>query len=88
MGLSFAPGMAALIQARLTPATAHEAMTTGRRYGGEQALAAGIVDTATDANRLLTVAVELARPLAGKATPARAQIKEVMYAPALALLRS
>jgi Delta3-Delta2-enoyl-CoA isomerase len=88
MGLSFAPGMAALIQARLSPATAHEAMTTGRRYGGEQAVTAGVVDRATEANRLLTVAVELARPLAGKATPARAQIKEVMYAPALALLRS
>jgi Delta3-Delta2-enoyl-CoA isomerase len=88
MGLSFAPGMAALIQARLSPATAHEAMTTGRRYGGEQAVAAGIVERTTDANRLLTVAVELARPLAGKAKPARAQIKEVMYTPALALLRS
>ena len=34
IGIPFTPGMAALIQARLTPATAHEAMTTARRYGG------------------------------------------------------
>jgi enoyl-CoA hydratase/carnithine racemase len=88
MGLSFAPGMAALIQARLAPATAHEAMTTGRRYGGEQALAAGIVEMATSADRLLTVATELARPLAAKSKPARAQIKETMYAQALSLLRT
>jgi enoyl-CoA hydratase/carnithine racemase len=39
LGLSFAPGMSALVRARLAPAVAHEAMTTGRRYGGEQALA-------------------------------------------------
>ncbi len=32
--IPFTAGMSALIQARLTPQTAHEAMTTGRRYGG------------------------------------------------------
>jgi hypothetical protein len=32
--IPFTPGMAGLIQARLTPQAAHEAMTTGRRYGG------------------------------------------------------
>jgi len=41
--LSFGRGTSELIRSRLTPAVAHEAMTTARRYGGEQALAAGIV---------------------------------------------
>jgi enoyl-CoA hydratase/carnithine racemase len=86
--LAFAPGMSALIRARLTPATAHEAMTTGRRYGGEQALAAGIVDAVAGVDQLVAAAVELARPLASKAKPVRAEIKETLYAETLAALRT
>jgi enoyl-CoA hydratase/carnithine racemase len=88
LGLAFDPGMSALVRSRLTPATAHEAMTTGRRYGGQQALAAGIADAAADAGRVLAEAVELARPLAAKARPARAQIKEGLYAETLTALRA
>jgi enoyl-CoA hydratase/carnithine racemase len=40
--------MSALIQARLTPQTAHESMATARRYGGQEALAAAIVDRVVD----------------------------------------
>ena len=43
IGLPFTPGMSALIQARLAPQVAHEAMVTARRYGGHAALAAGQV---------------------------------------------
>lgn len=43
LGIPFTAGMNALIRARLPIATAHEAMTTGRRYGGEDAREAGIV---------------------------------------------
>ncbi|NUT47748.1 MAG: enoyl-CoA hydratase/isomerase family protein, partial [Saccharothrix sp.] len=46
IGIPFTPGMSALIQARLAPRTAHEAMTTGRRYGGADAAAVGVVDHA------------------------------------------
>jgi enoyl-CoA hydratase/carnithine racemase len=88
LGLRFGPGMTALVKSRLTPATAHEAMTTGRRYGGEQALTAGIVEAVADADHLLAAAIDLARPLAAKATPVRAQIKEDLYAEALAALRT
>jgi enoyl-CoA hydratase/carnithine racemase len=87
LGLAFDPGMSALVRSRLSPRTAHEAMTTGRRYGGEEALAAGIADAAADAGRVLAAAVELARPLAAKAKPVRAQIKEGLYAETLAELR-
>jgi Delta3-Delta2-enoyl-CoA isomerase len=88
IGLAFARGMSALIRARLTPATAHEAMTTGRRYGGEQALAAGIVDAVADADQILAAAMDVARPLASKAKPVRAEIKETLYAETLAALRT
>jgi Delta3-Delta2-enoyl-CoA isomerase len=88
IGIPFTPGMAALIQARLSPATAHEAMTTGRRYGGTDAAAAGVVDVAVDLDDVLPVAVERARALAGKAGPTLGAIKEGMYAPALQVLRT
>ena len=43
--IPFTPGMAALIQAKLTPAAAIEMMTTGRRYGGPDAEAIGLATT-------------------------------------------
>src|SRR3954454_952978 len=60
IGIPFTRGMSGLIQARLAPQTAHEAMTTGRRYGGEDARAAAIVDRAVDEESVRTTAVELA----------------------------
>ena len=87
VGFPFTPGMSALIQARLTPQSAHEAMTTGRRYGGEDALAAAVVDRAVDEQSVRTTAVELAASLAGKAGDTLGTIKARMYAPVLAALR-
>ncbi|MFE9252795.1 enoyl-CoA hydratase-related protein [Streptomyces sp. NPDC007088] len=88
LGLPFQPGMSELIRSRLTPAVAHEAMTTGRRYGGEQALTAGVVDAVAGADEVLAAAVALARPLAAKANQARGQIKETLYTQALTALRT
>ncbi|RBY95093.1 enoyl-CoA hydratase/isomerase family protein [Blastococcus sp. TF02-8] len=87
LGIPFTRGMSALIQARLTPQTAHEAMTTGRRYGGADALAAGLVDRAVEEDAVRSTAVELAASLAGKAGPTLGTIKARMYAPTLAVLR-
>jgi Delta3-Delta2-enoyl-CoA isomerase len=87
IGIPFTRGMSALIQARLTPQTAHEAMTTGRRYGGEDARAAAVVDRAVDEESVRSTAVELAASLAGKAGDTLGTIKARMYAPALAALR-
>ena len=87
IGIPFTPGMGALIQARLTPQTAHEAMTTGRRYGGLDAGVAGIVDDAVEEARVLAAAVERASGLAAKAGPTLSAIKEQMYERPLALLR-
>jgi enoyl-CoA hydratase/carnithine racemase len=85
--LPFTPGMAALIQAKVTPATAVTAMTTGRRYGGPEALAAGLVDLAVPEADVLTQAIELVRPLAGKDPGTLGAIKATMYAAVIAVLR-
>lgn len=85
--LPFTPGMAALIQARLPPRTAHEAMLTGRRYGGTDAEAAGIVDRAVGEDAVRGTAVQVAVAQAAKAGNTLGAIKAGMYAPVLAALR-
>lgn len=85
--IPFSTGMSALVQARLLPQVAHEAMTTGRRYGGADALPAGIVDAAVPEGDVLKVAVEQAAALAPKAGPTLGTIKQRMYQPVLTALR-
>jgi enoyl-CoA hydratase/carnithine racemase len=86
INIPFTRGMAGLIQGRLSKKTAHEAMTTGRRYGGTDALAAGIVDAVAHEDDVLSAAIEMARPLVGKAGPTLGTIKSRMYADAVAAL--
>jgi enoyl-CoA hydratase/carnithine racemase len=87
INIPFTPGMAALIQGRLSPQTAHEAMTTARRYGGHDALTAGIVDHAVAEDAVRSTAVEIARAQAGKAGTTLGLIKSRMYPRALDALR-
>jgi enoyl-CoA hydratase/carnithine racemase len=86
LGLPFPPGMDALLRAKLTPATAVESMTTGRRYGGNDALASGIVTAAVPEAEVQSAAVELVRPLAAKAGPNLGVIKSTMFAEAVRML--
>lgn len=85
--IPFTPGMTALIRSRMAPQGANEAMTTGRRYGGGEALAAGIVQAICGPDELLDRALALARPLAGKDPATLSAIKERLYAEPLAVLR-
>jgi enoyl-CoA hydratase/carnithine racemase len=87
IGLSFTPGMAALIQAKLTPAAAVASMTTGRRFSGPEALTARLVDLAVPEAEVLPKAIELVRPLAGKNPGTLGAIKATMYASAMAALQ-
>ncbi|WP_431955698.1 enoyl-CoA hydratase-related protein [Nocardia lijiangensis] len=84
--IPFTPGMAALIQAKLTPKAAVASMTTGRRYGGEAAAEAGIVDVAAAEDQVLAGALEMLIPLGGKDSGTLGAIKNTMFAPAVAAL--
>ena len=84
--IPFSTGMSALIQSKLTPQVAHDAMTTGRRFGGAEAAALAIVDHAVDEQEVLARAVDIASGLSGKAGDTLATIKARMYAPVLAAL--
>lgn len=87
INIPFTPGMSALIQARLAPQVAHEAMITARRYGGADALAAGIVDLAVGAEEVRDSAVRIARAQVGKAGETLGTIKSRLYANVLGALR-
>jgi enoyl-CoA hydratase/carnithine racemase len=71
--------MSALIQARLTPQAAHEAMVTARRYGAGEAAGLGIIDHAVPEDAVLSTAIELAQAQAGKAGHALRIIKTRLY---------
>jgi enoyl-CoA hydratase/carnithine racemase len=85
--IPFTHGMNALITARLSKRTAHEAMTTGRRYGGLDAQASGIVEHAVEEQRVLAQAIELASALAEKDPTTLGTIKQRLYEAPLAALR-
>jgi len=87
INIPFTRGMAALVQSRLAPQTAHEAMLAARRYGGTDAEAAAIVDRAVNEDAVRTTAAEIAQAHVNKAGETLAITKARMYATVLALLR-
>ncbi len=87
INLPFTSGMSALVTARLTPQAASLAMTTGHRFGGDAAHAAGVVDHAAGEGEVLETALEIARELTGKNPDVLAQIKATIHADVLAALR-
>ncbi len=84
--LPFTTGMTALIRRRLGDTRAHEAMLTGRRYGGGEAAALGIVDDAVGYDMVVERAIERARVLSDKDRAAVAAIKATLYADVAAAL--
>lgn len=87
INIPFTPGMDALIKTRLAPQVAHEAMTTGKRYGGADAAAAAIAQAAVPEDEVLPRAIARAAELAAKNGATLGTIKQRLYAPALTVLR-
>ncbi|MCY1137992.1 enoyl-CoA hydratase/isomerase family protein [Actinoplanes sp. Pm04-4] len=88
INIPFTPGMSALIQARLNPQTAHEAMVTARRFGGDEAYERKIVDQAVPEPDVLSTAVSLAATQVSKAGPILETIKTRLYTPVIKALQS
>lgn len=86
--IPFTPGMSALITAKVIPRTAVDAMTTGRRYGGDEAAAAGLVDEVADIDELVEAAAARVREHAGKHRGTLREIKETMFAVAVTALEA
>ncbi|MGW4354946.1 enoyl-CoA hydratase-related protein [Nocardia sp. NPDC004582] len=86
--IPFSRGMSALIQAKLTPKSAIAAMTTGRRFGGPDALAHDLVDATTDLDTLTDTAQGMLTPLGAKDPDTLGAIKATMFADAVAALHN
>lgn len=77
--IPFNPGMAALIQAKLTPRAAVASMTTGRRFSGPDAEEFGIVDASCADGAVTDAALDVLRPLQGKDPGTLGAIKQTMF---------
>ena len=84
--IPFTVGMSALIQSKLTPREATASMTTGRRFGGPDAVLGGLVDTTASETELLDLATSMVAPLSGKDPQTLGTIKTTMYAGAVRAL--
>jgi len=84
--IPFTPGMAALIQAKLTPQAAVSAMTTGSRFGGPDAAAIGIVDATAEEDAVVGTAINTLAPLGAKDPGTLGAIKNTMFAGAVTAL--
>jgi Delta3-Delta2-enoyl-CoA isomerase len=86
LGLPFTPGMRVLLQAKVPVAGLNEAVLTGRRFGGPDALEAGLVDAVAEADAVLETAVATASAQAGKGREIVATMKRDFFGPAIEAL--
>lgn len=85
LGLPLTPAMTATVQSALPAATTQEAMLTGRRYGGEDALAAGIAQALAAEADVVGDAIAAAAAVAGKSRSVIAEHKRQLFGPAAAV---
>ncbi|MCZ4555087.1 MULTISPECIES: enoyl-CoA hydratase/isomerase family protein [Rhodococcus] len=88
VGISYTPGVLELLTARLPARAVHAALTSGRRYGGTDALAHGLVDELAAGDDVLAKAVGRAQGLVHTRGRTLGEIKGSLYAGAVAALRT
>jgi enoyl-CoA hydratase/carnithine racemase len=86
LGLPLTAEYVSLLKAKLPGRTIHEALVTGRRYGGPEALAAGIVQQVAGEDEVVAEAVKIAADLAGKDRRTLAVHKRLLCGDAIAAL--
>ena len=86
LGLALTAEYTSLLRAKLPGRTLQEALVTGRRYGGPDALAAGIVHQVASEDQVLAQAIRLAADLAGKDRRTLAEHKRLLYGDAIKAL--
>ena len=87
LGMPFTPFMQSLVLRTVGTRTARHAMTTGHRYGGPEALAAGIVDAVAAESDVLSEAVIEAGRRGGKDRSALGRIKADLHREVMAPLQ-
>jgi len=82
LGLPLTDAMYATVASRLSGPTLQEAVVTGRRYSGPEAVTAGIAQAAVVESELLDRAVEMAAAMAGKDRGTLLTHKRLLHGPA------
>jgi Delta3-Delta2-enoyl-CoA isomerase len=77
-----------VLTVKLPTRTVQQAVMTGRRYGGRDALAAGIVQQAVTADQVLPSALAMAADVAGKDERTVTEHKRLLYGTAISALLS
>ena len=78
-GVAIPAPMMNILNAKLPPATARDAVLTGKRYTAEEAIIAGVVDSKAASETLLDKAAELATTLASKEPGIFKTLKQTLY---------
>ena len=86
LGLPLTAQYLSVLTAKLPGRAVQEAVMTGRRYGGPDALAAGIVHRIATEEQVLPDAIELAASLAGKDRRTVTEHKRLLYGETIAAL--
>jgi Delta3-Delta2-enoyl-CoA isomerase len=87
LGLPLTPEFFSVLSCKLSARSVQEAVITGRRYGGQDALAAGIVHQTAGEDEVVPQAIGLAADLAGKERQTVAEHKRLLYGTAISALR-
>jgi len=86
VGIPFSPGMSALISSKLGQPISHDLVVSGRRIGGLEAAAQGVVTRAVPAEQVQDVATEYAHAFSGKDPDVLGTVKRRMYSDAAGML--
>ncbi len=86
LGLPLTAEYLSVLSAKLPARTLQEAVMTGRRYGGPDALEAGIVHQVAAEDQVVPAAVRLAAEMAGKDRRTVAAHKRLLYGSAIMML--
>jgi Delta3-Delta2-enoyl-CoA isomerase len=81
LGLPLTPAMYRVVASHLPTATLRDALLTGRRFGGTDALDAGIAHLVASEDELLEVALEQANELASKNRQVVIEHKRLLHPP-------
>ncbi|MBB3046920.1 enoyl-CoA hydratase/carnithine racemase [Litorivivens lipolytica] len=86
LGMTLEAGMNALVTGKLQGRVLRDALLTGKRFGGDEAAQAGIVDAATTVDQLMARAEELAQPMRGKDRKTLSGLKADIHHPILSVI--
>jgi enoyl-CoA hydratase/carnithine racemase len=78
-GVPIAPGMMAMLRAKLPPATVRDAVLAGQRFAADEAIAAGFVDAKAEIDALRARSLAYVTPLAGKERGIFRSLKQTLW---------